>query len=142
MMQSGRFDCELHASLPASLEAIEEFLWEFRRCSPVLLPSANRFAAELLVREALTNAVVHGCGADSRKQVRCWLRLRKGHLLIAVADDGEGFDWRAARHATADGSDCSGRGMEILRRYADHVRFNHKGNVVTLTRKVDRGELK
>lgn len=141
MTRSNRFDCELSRSLSASLEAAEAFLVEIRLRSQSVLAGRNCFAAELLVREALTNAVVHGCGADPRKRVRCWLRVRRGHLLIAVADGGEGFDWRVARHRTADGSDCCGRGMEILYRYADHVRFNRKGNVVTLTRKVDRGDL-
>ncbi|HUB78744.1 MAG TPA: ATP-binding protein [Bryobacteraceae bacterium] len=140
MTRSRRFDCEMKTSLPASLAALEDFLAEFRRHSQAVLPAGNCFAAELLVREALTNAVMHGCGADPRKRVRCWLRLRKRRLLIAVADDGDGFDWRSGRHALAGSSDCSGRGMEILRRYADHVRFNHKGNVVTLTKRVDRGE--
>ena len=141
MTHAGRFECELNRSLPASLEAMEAFFVEIRLRSKGVLAGRNCFAAELLAREALTNAVVHGCGEDPSKRVRCWMRVRKGHLLIAVADDGEGFDWRAARHATAETSDCSGRGMEILHRYADHVRFNRKGNVVTLTRKVDRGDL-
>jgi len=141
MTLPGRFDCELRRSFPASLEAVEAFTVEIRLRSRGVLSGRNCFAAELLMREALTNAIVHGCGADSRKRVRCWMRVRRGHLLIVVADDGQGFDWRAARRVTAEGSDCSGRGMEILRRYADHVRFNRKGNVVTLMRKVDRGEL-
>lgn len=139
MTHSGRFDCELKTAMPATLAAVEEFFAEFDRRSRMTMARGNRFAAELLVREALTNAVVHGCGADPGKQVRCWLRLRRNHLFIAVADDGEGFDWRAMREVRAALPDSSGRGIEILRRYANHVRFNEKGNVVTIVKQVNRG---
>ena len=76
--------CEIRAALPASLQAVEEFFVEFRRENRSLLDSVNCFAAELLLREALTNAVVHGCHGDPGKQVRFILRLKGRHLLIAV----------------------------------------------------------
>ena len=138
MNQRNGVDCELRASLPATLQAIEEFLMEFGRRSQSLLVPRNCFAAELLVREALTNAVVHGCRQNPDKQVRCFLRLRSGRLLIAIADDGEGFDWRAARRTRANLPDSSGRGMEILHRYANHVHFNDRGNVVTMIKQLER----
>jgi serine/threonine-protein kinase RsbW len=141
MTRSTRIDCEMRTALPATLPAIEEFFAEFRRRSANLLSQGDYFATELLVREALTNAVVHGCRADPGKQVRCSLRLRGSRLFISVADDGEGFDWRAERNTTADLWDCSGRGMELLHRYAHRVRFNNKGNVVTMIKLIDKGKL-
>jgi serine/threonine-protein kinase RsbW len=119
--------------MPATLLAAEEFLADFGRLSAAL-DGTNRFAAELLMREVLTNAVVHGCGTDPGKQVRCSLRLKSGRLLIAVEDDGEGFDWRAARAHPVVFTDCSGRGSGILRLYANRVRYNAVGNAVTLVR--------
>ena len=132
---SGLVDCEMRTALPATLQAVEEFFVEFRRRSQALMDRANCFAAELLVREALTNAVVHGCHTDPAKQVRCLLRLKNRHLLIAVEDDGEGFDWRAALHNTARFPDCSGRGIEILLTYASRVRYNARGNLVTIIKR-------
>jgi anti-anti-sigma factor len=122
----------MRTTLPATLQSIEGFFEEFRRRSLSVLSERACFAAELLVREALTNAVVHGCGADPGRQIRCALRLRGSRLFISVADDGEGFDWRGMRSNRAALPDTSGRGMEILHQYADHVRFNNKGNVVTM----------
>ena len=136
MSHSSRVDCEMRTALPATLQAVEEFFVEFRRRGQALLDRANCFAAELLVREALTNAVVHGCRADPNKQVRCSLRLKSRRLLIAVEDDGVGFDWRAAWRKSADLSDCSGRGLEILRKYANRVRYNDAGNVVTMIKRI------
>lgn len=139
MSGGGRFDCELRMSLPGTFQAMEEFLAEFRRRSHAMMERVNCFEAELLIREALTNAVLHGCGEDPRKQVRCSLRLRGKRLLIVIADEGQGFDWRAARAKSADALDCSGRGLEILYRYADQVRFNHQGNLVTMIKNFDKG---
>jgi anti-sigma regulatory factor (Ser/Thr protein kinase) len=139
MTQSGRFDCELRTTLPATLAAIEDFFVEFRRRSNALMSRTNCFAAELLVREALTNAVLHGCGADPAKQVLCVLRLRGDRLSIAVADEGDGFDWRAARGMQTQVPETSGRGVEIYYRFADHVRFNKTGNAVTMFKRVAGG---
>ena len=135
MSRPTRADCELRTALPATLEAIEAFFVEFRRRCQSLPGWATCFATELLVREALTNAVVHGCGADPGKQVRCTLRLNDRRLFIAVEDDGHGFDWRAASSGAASFPDCSGRGIEILRRYATRVRYNDRGNVVTMIKR-------
>jgi anti-sigma regulatory factor (Ser/Thr protein kinase) len=95
----------------------------------------NRFAAELLVREALTNAVVHGCRKDPGKRVRCFLRVKGRAMLIAIADDGDGFDWHAALRREHDFPACSGRGIHILQAYADRIRYNDKGNTVTIIKR-------
>jgi anti-anti-sigma factor len=126
--------------MPATLGAAEESLADFLRESPAL-DRANRFAVELLMREVLTNAVVHGCRTDPEKQVRCRLRIKSGRLLIAVEDDGEGFDWRAARARPVSFTDCSGRGSGILRIYANRVRYNAVGNAVALVRCLAGGVL-
>jgi len=136
MTQLLRLHIDVRAAMPASLEAVEEFFAEFRRKYQTLLDRANCFAAELLLREALNNAVLHGCRADPGQQVRCLLRLRERRLLIAVEHDGDGFDWRAARAGAAALSDCSGRGIEILRKYASHVRYNERGNAVAIVKRL------
>ncbi len=107
---------------------------EFRNRSCHLLDRRNSFAAELLLREALTNAIVHGCQKNPSKQVHCRLRLKGRRLLIVVKDEGDGFDWRGARGDRKGVPDSSGRGIEILRKYADRVRYNEKGNAVTIVK--------
>jgi anti-sigma regulatory factor (Ser/Thr protein kinase) len=131
-----RVHVDVRAAMPASLQAVEEFFAEFRRRNQALLDRANCFAAELLLREALNNAVLHGCHADPGKQVRCLLRLRERRLLIAVEHNGDGFDWRAGRAGPAALWDCSGRGIEILRKYSSHVRYNERGNAVAIVKRL------
>jgi anti-sigma regulatory factor (Ser/Thr protein kinase) len=137
MIRPGPIDYEIRRVLPANLAAVEEFFIEFRRRCRLDLDPADSFAAELLVREALTNAVVHGCHADPGKQVRCVLRWRvqSRRLLIAVEDDGDGFDWREAWCNAAAPADCSGRGILMLRLYSTRVRYSARGNSVTIIKR-------
>src|SRR5437764_5353626 len=132
MMHRVSVEYGMRATLPASTEAVEEFFIEFRRLVQTWVSRADRFTAELLLREALANAVVHGCQGDITRRIRCTLRLRGRRLIIAVRDGGEGFAWRLARERRAAYLSSSGRGIDILQRYATRVRFNKRGNAVTI----------
>ncbi|MBZ5728837.1 MAG: ATP-binding protein [Acidobacteriia bacterium] len=126
--------CQMEATLPGTLAAAEAFLSEYC-CRRVCMPAVDWFAVELLLREALANAVKHGCRYDPAKHVRCLLRWRGRRLTIAVRDEGDGFDWRAAGNDTLDGLRTSGLGIHIFRQYATRFRFNHSGNAVTLIKR-------
>jgi serine/threonine-protein kinase RsbW len=130
-------DCEIKMTLPATAEAIEDLFIEFRRQVRTVLARRHCFAVELMAREALNNAVVHGCQGDPMRRVRCRMRLKGGKWTIAVDDDGEGFDWRGCWGRGSKTSVCSGRGMEILLKYATRVRYNDKGNAVTIVKRCD-----
>lgn len=132
MSGSWQADCEIRMTLSATPEGVEEFIGEFRRHTEARLAASHCFAAELLAREALNNAVVHGCRGDPSQEVRCRFRLKGGRVTIAVADSGEGFDWRAVWGRTPGLAASSGRGLLILRRYSTRVRFNDRGNAVTI----------
>jgi serine/threonine-protein kinase RsbW len=125
----------MRCALPATFEAAEEFIVDFRRQSQTLLDREAWFEAELLVREALANAVRHGCHSNPSKRIRCCVRFKGGRLVITVEDYGCGFDWRAAWSNKAAFADCSGRGIEILRKYASRVRYNDRGNAVAIVKR-------
>ena len=127
-------DYALRITLPASDPAVEEFFVEFRRRAQCALPGTQWFQVELLAREAMTNAVQHGCHADPSRTIHCIFRLKGRRMTMVFDDRGEGFDWRAAWNRQAALSDCSGRGMELLRTFATRVRFNEKGNKVTIVK--------
>ncbi len=126
--------CELRAELPGTLEAIDAFCRQFRSWYAGAGEESGRFGAELLLREALINSVKYGPGADA--PVKCVLRGGRRRLLIAVKDQGKGFDWRAVlNRAPVEITSTGGRGLEIYRRYADRVRFNSQGNSVVLVKR-------
>jgi anti-sigma regulatory factor (Ser/Thr protein kinase) len=125
---------EQRGGFPATLEAMERFIaglglrngW-FPHCS-------DAFAAELLLREILSNAVLHGSSGEGEGRVLCAVRRLEDCLEIVAHDDGPGFDWRAALGRDAGAVAVSGRGLEILRSYSTAFRFNARGNAVSVRR--------
>ena len=91
------------------------------------------FTIELVVRECLNNAVLHGNHGDAGKLVAlnfCWTA---DWVCLQVADEGEGFDWKKAlRRLPPNLAKDSGRGLYIVTCYADPVLFNRKGNQITV----------
>ena len=68
---------------------------------------------------------------------RVWIesRLAGGEFRVTVRDEGAGFDWRAL--AAADpGATLAGRGVLLARFHFDEVRWNERGNEVTLVKRV------
>ena len=130
---------ELRSFVPASLDAAEAFIARFRGYFDRHGPPGYEFAAELLLRETLTNAIVHGCGLDPAREVLCAVRLDARRLLIAVSDDGGGFDWRTFWRRAPMPEDPSGRGLWIVRKYATRVHFSTHGNAVTVLQRFQRG---
>lgn len=126
---------QLEWKFPATLPYVELV------CSAVAQTVANfplkaqdRFAIELLTREALNNAVIHGCHQDPRLSFSCRLVISEHEVVIDVMDEGTGFDWRNMPAFPPDKNDETGRGLAIYAIYAHAVKFNTSGNGVTLTR--------
>lgn len=114
-------------TVPASLDALEPVSLELREALAAC-SRADIFASELLCREALANAALHGCRLDETRSVVFAAKLRADRLTMMITDEGPGFDWRSACAHTPDDCDICGRGMAIYECYADRVRFNRSGN--------------
>jgi anti-sigma regulatory factor (Ser/Thr protein kinase) len=137
-MGDGEF--ELRRTVPAGLAGVETVSVEMRRTLAGRCSDPDLFASELLLREAVTNAALHGCGLDDTRHVAVVVRLRGNRIVLAVKDEGAGFDWRSGLAHWAEEQDTSGRGLSIYRAYADRVRFNRSGNAVTLVRRLSDRE--
>jgi len=90
------------------------------------------FSLSLLAREALNNAMIHGNAQDPAKHVHFSLRACEDGFDLEVEDEGPGFDWKARVGTSSNLNDVQGRGHEIYRNYARSVRYNERGNVITL----------
>jgi len=102
--------------------------------------AADCFTVELLLREALANAVTHGCRDRAGGRVRCEVRFTGASVRILVADDGSGFDWRARLGAEPPELETGGRGLCLYSLYADSVTFNESGNRVALHKRLRDGK--
>lgn len=90
------------------------------------------FAVELLARECLSNAMIHGNGNHDDKSIVLRLDLGREWIRLEVQDEGPGFPWRRGRQKKLNTSETSGRGLHLYQLYAQRVRFNRPGNQITL----------
>jgi len=83
-------------------------------------------AVELALREALSNAVVHGNRLDAHKfvHVRCRCKVGEGVSLV-VSDQGQGFDPSSVPNPVAVENLLAehGRGIHLMKLAMDEVSF-------------------
>jgi serine/threonine-protein kinase RsbW len=82
---------------------------------------------DLAIREAVTNALVHGNRCDPEKTITISVALKDdGGLFVSVKDSGSGFDPKALPNPLAAENLLSnhGRGIFLMRQFMDEVEFN------------------
>jgi serine/threonine-protein kinase RsbW len=134
--ENGALSELLDLSIPADFEAIAGVVDTLSTTLEHLeVPEQKRSEVALAVQEALANAVVHGCGNDSSKQVRCRLKSDpQGRIVIIVTDPGPGFspallsDPMRNENLYAD----HGRGVYLIRQLMDEVQFEQNGNEIRM----------
>ena len=92
------------------------------------------FATRLAVEEALVNALKHGHGFNTSEAVTIRYSLTSDRIIIEVEDQGPGFQPSEVPDPTlAENLErSSGRGILLMRSFMNMVRFNERGNRVTL----------
>ncbi len=98
----------------------------------------NETAAKLMltVSEAVTNGIKHGNELTPEKEVYLNVMLSNSkHLQIKVEDQGDGFNPEEVPDPLAEENllKPSGRGVYLMKEYADQVSYNAKGNELILT---------
>jgi len=86
------------------------------------------------VLEAVNNAIVHGNKADANKNVDIEIKLNKNDLIVIIKDEGIGFKPEDIPDPTDPENieAINGRGVFLMSKLADDIRFNKKGNNVTM----------
>lgn len=122
--------------LPSELVEVEAFCCEVRKVLTGigLLPDA--FPVEMLLRESLNNALIHGNRCGSEKLIRAEVRIGRRWIFLKVADEGAGFSPRRVMNALPCPEMTSGRGLAIYFLYAHRVSFNSRGNHVSFWREI------
>lgn len=92
-----------------------------------------QFAVEILARECLNNAILHGNQGLPDGKVTFAMRIGKRAICLRVADEGPGFDWQRKRQDGLPAQNAvNGRGLLVASIYAQRIAFNRRGNQVTL----------
>jgi len=115
-------------SAEGAAEAILHFALEHG-----FVPARRQAVLRLLVREASANAIRHGNRNAPGKRIRYHVLVDSARLRITVVDEGDGFDGNLAlERLGVDTKTSRGRGLFLMRRYADAMRYNTRGNELSL----------
>ena len=122
---------EIDAWIPSEISAISPLVERLMRLIEGSHCIANEESSvELALREALSNAVVHGNRLDAHKlvHVRCRCKVGKG-ISITVSDQGQGFDPSAVPDPlSVDNLEAEhGRGIHLMKLAMDEVSFEQRG---------------
>ena len=129
----------LQLSVPGSIEeipgAVESILIELRgmKCA-----EGEEHQVELVLNEALANAVVHGCQEDPRHEVHIAVGCDEDRgIVIVVRDPGKGFDpGEVPSPLVGERIFAShGRGIFLINELMDHVRYRRGGTELWMRKK-------
>jgi len=97
--------------------------------------SYNNYGKILIsLLEAVNNAIVHGNKYSVKKVVDITIEFKNKKLSIKVKDGGRGFSPEKVPDPTIPENieEVNGRGVFIMSRLADEIKYNKKGNAVTM----------
>lgn len=127
------------ATIPADVQMIDRVVAEV-----MVLVSESRcvvdkeFEVEIALREALANAVLHGCQCDPTKQVMVWVGCAESlGILVVVKDPGPGFN-PASIPSPVVGENVylnHGRGIFLINQLMDEVRFENGGTEIHMLKR-------
>jgi serine/threonine-protein kinase RsbW len=116
-----------------SLADLEQFVDNITVKAGLDEDTASRF--QLVMSEACTNAIMHGNKMDETKKVFIESMISDRKIIVTVKDQGKGFNPDSVPDplATDNLLKTSGRGVYLIRQYADDVNYSAKGNTLTFS---------
>jgi anti-sigma regulatory factor (Ser/Thr protein kinase) len=131
--------CRLNMVIPADATAVSSV------CDGVMqvvrdmkLAAGKEFQVEIALREALANAIEHGCQGDPSKSIQCCVAGdESGDVVIVVRDPGTGFDVTRVPDPRQGANLLrgSGRGIHLINEFMDEVRFAHDGREIQMRKR-------
>jgi serine/threonine-protein kinase RsbW len=130
---SWTLDRRIPSDTTVGSKLIEELL---RQLNDLQWSDHDVFGIHLAVEEAIVNAIKHGNGYDTDKQVHVVFKLSPHRLHLEIEDQGKGFDPDAVPDPTDDEylDRACGRGVMLMRHYMNEVEFNGRGNRVEMVK--------
>jgi anti-sigma regulatory factor (Ser/Thr protein kinase) len=122
---------EVHTWLPSEIGLISPFVdWLMSLIARSRCIGGKEEFVELALREAVSNAILHGNRLEARKlvHVRCCCEVTKG-VFIVVRDQGHGFDPTVVPNPLAvENLEAEhGRGIHLMKLAMDEVSFERGG---------------
>jgi serine/threonine-protein kinase RsbW len=129
----------LNFSGPANLKSITLVTdWVVGAAKEMGCIVGKEFQVEMALREALANAIIHGCKNDPEKTVQFCVACDQARgMLIVVRDPGEGFDPSSIPSPTVGENVYSehGRGIFLINQLMDEVHFERGGTEIHMRKR-------
>lgn len=126
-------------SLPCDIDAIEPVVHQVMEAvSETNCVPGSHFEVDLALREALANAVIHGCAKDAKKEVQVCVACAESYgILIVIRDPGAGFDPNSIPSPVESQSIHSshGCGIFLINQLMDEVQFGSGGSEIRMRKK-------
>jgi serine/threonine-protein kinase RsbW len=93
-----------------------------------------RFKLQVVLSEALANAILRGNQEALDKWVEVRAELRTDVIRVYVTDQGSGFDPSSVPEPVQPDQidEAGGRGLFLIRKLVDAVQFNEQGNSICM----------
>lgn len=130
-----KLDVALQGEASAINPVVEAIM---RVVSEIRCAVGKEFEIEVALREALANAIKHGCENDPSRTVECSVLCDdKRGMLIVVRDPGPGFDPQSVESPLLGQNLFSdhGRGIFMINQLMDEVRFEKGGTEIHMLKK-------
>jgi serine/threonine-protein kinase RsbW len=125
-----RFQVTLAADVEAITPVVDGVMKMVREMG---CAAGKELAVEIALREALANAIIHGCKSNPTKNVQCCVACDESRgMVIVVRDPGEGFDPAALPSPVVGQNVYSehGRGIYLINQLMDEVRYERGGTEI------------
>jgi serine/threonine-protein kinase RsbW len=134
-----RLETRVRMQVPGHLDAISPAVGRVMGEVRVMECSRGKeFEIETALREALANAVRHGCRNDAGKSVEVCVACDEANgMLIVVRDPGPGFDPHAIPSPTVGQNIFRhhGRGIYLINQLMDEVSFERGGTEIRMLKR-------
>ena len=125
---------KLDVTLPGDISAASSVIQRIMTVVSEMGCAAGReFEIELVLNEALANAIKHGSANDPSKQIQCCVACDHARgMLVIVRDPGPGFDPASIPNPVLGQNlfATGGRGIYLINQLMDEVRFEKGGTEI------------
>ena len=125
---------ELPSAISLMHIVLEYLMKRVEKLGVIKPEQSNLFVA---LDEAFVNAVKHGNKFDAQKLVRITAEVSKQEAKFTIEDEGEGFDVKNIPDPLDPENlfKTSGRGVLFIYNIMDEVKYNDRGNRLTMVKK-------
>jgi anti-sigma regulatory factor (Ser/Thr protein kinase) len=130
-----RIDISMAAEVPSISPVVAGIL---AMASQMQCAMGKELEIETALREALANAITHGCANDSSQTIHCCVACDEEHgILIVVRDPGDGYDPLTVASPLSGENIFSnhGRGIFLINQLMDEVHIRRNGSEIVMRKR-------